>query len=144
MSVAELRERLELNRAKLQQEIEFKRDTNLARKEREALDLLESAAKIEEARKKRKVAADERREREKQEAEIREQARIIAREKGLKDAYSVISNKKRAKAEEDARLAKELKEIKLQRQYLNANAAMVEFKQWEGLEKGKERVIDAA
>jgi hypothetical protein len=115
MSVAELRERLELNRAKLQQEIEFKRDTNLARKEREALDLLESAAKIEEARKKRKVAADERREREKQEAEIREQARIIAREKGLKDAYSVISNKKRAKAEEDARLAKELKEIKLQR-----------------------------
>ena len=142
--MAELRERLELNRAKLQQEIEFKRDTNLARKEREALDLLESAAKIEEARKKRKVAADERREREKQEAEIREQARIIAREKGLKDAYSVISNKKRAKAEEDARLAKELKEIKLQRQYLNANAAMVEFKQWEGLEKGKERVIDAA
>lgn len=54
MSVAELRERLELNRAKLQQEIEFKRDNNLARKEREALDLLESAAKIEEARKKRK------------------------------------------------------------------------------------------
>ena len=70
--MAELRERLELNRAKLQQEIEFKRDTNLARKEREALDLLESAAKIEEARKKRKVAADERREREKQEAIRRE------------------------------------------------------------------------
>ena len=34
MSVAELRERLELNKAKLQQEIEFKRDTNLAKKER--------------------------------------------------------------------------------------------------------------
>lgn len=144
MSVAELRERLELNRAKLQQEIEFKRDTNLARKEREAQDLLESAAKVEEARKKRKQFADERRERERQDAEIRERARITAREKGLKDAYSVISNKKRLKAEEDARLAKELKEIKLQRQYMNANAAMVEFKQWEGLEKGKERVVDAA
>lgn len=36
MSVAELRERLELNKQKQQQEIEFKRDTNLAKKEREA------------------------------------------------------------------------------------------------------------
>ena len=53
MSVAELRERLELNKAKLQQEIEFKRDTNLARKEREALKLIEDSRMIEEARKKR-------------------------------------------------------------------------------------------
>ncbi len=58
MSVAELRERLELNKMKLQQEIEFKRDQNLAKKEREALNLVEDASKIEEARKKRKIAAD--------------------------------------------------------------------------------------
>lgn len=58
MSVAELRERLELNKMKLQQEIEFKRDQNLAKKEREALNLVEDASKIEEARKKRKMAAD--------------------------------------------------------------------------------------
>jgi hypothetical protein len=36
MSVAELRERLELNRRKLDQELDFKRETNLAKKEREA------------------------------------------------------------------------------------------------------------
>jgi len=54
MSVAELRERLELNRLKLEQEVEFKRDTNLARKEREALELVEDASKIEDARKKRR------------------------------------------------------------------------------------------
>lgn len=54
MSVAELRERLELNRLKAEQEIEFKRDTNLARKEREALELVEDASKIEDARKKRR------------------------------------------------------------------------------------------
>ena len=36
MSIAELRERIELNKAKLAQEIEFKRDTNLAKKERDA------------------------------------------------------------------------------------------------------------
>jgi len=61
-SVAELRERLELNKMKLAQEIEFKRDTNLARKEREALTLIEDAKKIEEARKKRKMLADQKRE----------------------------------------------------------------------------------
>ena len=59
----------------------------------------------------------------------------------MKEAYEKISTKKRLKAEEDARLAKELKEIKLQRQYMNAYAAMVEYKQWEGLEAGKERMI---
>ena len=58
MSVAELRERLELNKMKLNKEIEFKRDQNLAKKEREALNLVEDASKIEEARKKRKMAAD--------------------------------------------------------------------------------------
>ena len=58
MSVAELRERLELNKMKLQQEVQFKRDQNLAKKEREALTLVEDASKIEEARKKRKLAAD--------------------------------------------------------------------------------------
>ncbi len=58
MSVAELRERLELNKMKLQQEVEFKRDQNLAKKEREALTLVEDASKIEEARKKRKLASD--------------------------------------------------------------------------------------
>ena len=54
MSVAELRERLELNKQRQLQEIEFKRDVNLAKKERDALTLIEDAQKIEEARKKRK------------------------------------------------------------------------------------------
>lgn len=72
---------------------------------------------------------------------IREAARVNAREKGLKEVFDKISTKKEKKALEDARLAKELKEIKLNRQYMNANAAMVEYKQWEGLEAGKERMI---
>jgi len=59
----------------------------------------------------------------------------------LKEAYGKISYKKKEKKEEEERLAKELKEIKLQRQYLNANAAMVEYKAWQELEKGKEREI---
>jgi DNA-binding XRE family transcriptional regulator len=47
MSIAELRERIELNKAKLAQEIEFKRDTNLAKKERDAQNLIEDSVKIE-------------------------------------------------------------------------------------------------
>lgn len=141
MSVAELRERIELNKAKLAQEVEFKRDTNLAKKEREANNLMEDSDKIAQARIKRKQVADDKRNQSARDAEIREQAKFHAREKGLREAYDNISSKKRIKAEEDARLAKELKEIKLQRQYMNANAAMVEYKQWEGLEKGKERMV---
>lgn len=113
MSVAELRERLELNKMKLQQEVEFKRDQNLAKKEREALTLMEDSTKIEEARKKRKQAADDRKSKQEAEAAQKEAIRVAAREKGLKEAYDKISTKKKNKADEDARLAKELKEIKL-------------------------------
>lgn len=63
MSIAELRERIELNKAKLAQEIEFKRDTNLAKKERDAQNLIEDSVKIEQARKLRKMEADARRSR---------------------------------------------------------------------------------
>lgn len=57
------------------------------------------------------------------------------------EVYDKINKKKNDKADEEARLAKELKEIKLQRQYLNANAAMVEEKAWKELESGKERQL---
>lgn len=42
------------------------------------------------------------------------------------EVHGKIETKKKEKREEEARLAQELKEIRLQRQYLNANAAMVE------------------
>jgi len=61
MSVQELRERIELNKKRLAQEIEFKRDTNLAQKERQALTLIEDARRVELARLKRKEQADHRR-----------------------------------------------------------------------------------
>jgi hypothetical protein len=64
------------------------------------------------------------------------------REQQLIEAYEKINKKKRDKAEEDARLAKELKEIRLNRQYMNANAAMVEEKAWKELEAGAERKIE--
>ena len=57
------------------------------------------------------------------------------------EVYEKINKKKKDKKAEEDRLAKELKEIKLQRQYLNANKAMVEEKAWKELEAGAERKV---
>ena len=57
----------------------------------------------------------------------------------MQEVYDKINLKKKDKKTEEDRLAKELKEIKLQRQYLNANRAMVEEKAWKELEGGAER-----
>ena len=61
MSIAELRERIEFNKRQIEQETEKKRQDNLARKDKEASDLLETASKIQEARLKRKAENDARR-----------------------------------------------------------------------------------
>lgn len=67
-----------------------------------------------------------------------------AKDKGLLEVYDKISKKKKDKRAEEERLAKELKEIKLQRQYLNANAAMVEEMRYKELESGAERKVREA
>jgi hypothetical protein len=97
--------------------------------------------KIEEARNKRKEANEKRRADAKQkELELEEKKKKI-REQGIIDAYEKINKKKKDKKAEDDRLAKELQEIRLQRQYMNAIAAMVEEKAWKELEAGAERQI---
>jgi hypothetical protein len=88
------------------------------------------ADKIQQARLKRKDEADNRRQQKKDEIARLEAVNKAAREKGLLEAFGNINQKKKEKRDEEERLAKELKEIKLQRQYLNANAAMVEMKAW--------------
>lgn len=141
MSIAELRERLEYNKRMQEQETELKRQQNLAKKDKEAEELLETASKIEEARQKRKEENDRRREEKKRAAEELAEKKRQIREKNLVEAYDRISKKKKDKKDEDERLAKELKEIRLNRQYMNANAAMVEEKAWKELEAGAERQI---
>ena len=58
MSIAELRERLEFNKRKQEQEVNFKREVNLTKKEQEAEKLMAEAKAVEEARLKRKRAND--------------------------------------------------------------------------------------
>ena len=61
MSIAELRERLEYNKRSGQQEVEFKREKNQARKEQEALRLIEESKQVEMARNRRKAQNDAKR-----------------------------------------------------------------------------------
>ena len=113
----------------------------MTRKEEEAKRLMDEAAKIEEARRRRKAQNDARRLKKDNDAASLAAKTQAAKEKGLLEVHGKIEKKKKEKAEEEARLAQELKEIRLQRQYLNANAAMVEEQAWRQLEAGKERQI---
>ena len=47
MSIAELRERLEFGKREREQQVEFKRETNMTRKEQEAAKLMDEARLIE-------------------------------------------------------------------------------------------------
>lgn len=98
--------------AKIHEAREQRKETNISKKDQKIRDLLDKEAKIK-----------------------------AARDKGLLEVYEKINQKKKEKKQEEDRLAKELKEIKLQRQYLNANRAMVEEKAWKELEAGAERQI---
>merc|ERR1719428_835498 len=71
------------------------------------------------------------REEEEQRERIREQCIIEASEK--------IAQKKKQKREEEAHLRRELKEISIKRQFLQANAEMVESKAHGEQQKGLER-----
>jgi hypothetical protein len=74
---------------------------------------MDEAATIEAARIKRKQQNDERRRKQEADALAIEQKKKEIREKGLLQAYDNINKKKTDKKNEDERLAKELKEIKL-------------------------------
>lgn len=94
MSIAELRERIEYNRRKLEQDTEKKRQDNLTRKDKEAEDLKETQAKIEDARNKRRQENDAKRKAKNDAAAALEEKRRQMREQGLVEAYEKIKKKK--------------------------------------------------
>lgn len=76
---------------------------------------MEEAKQVEEARNRRKAQNEARRQKKQTDAASHAAKTQAAREKGLLEVHGKIETKKRDKREEDARLAQELKEIKLQR-----------------------------
>ena len=139
MSIAELRERIEYEKMRRTAEADSKREQNKKNKEDKIEMLTNQTEEIIKARNELKQQKERERYEKQYKKEQEELKRRQAREKGLLEAYERISEKKRLKKEEEDRLAAELRQIKLQREYLNADKSMMEKKAWKELEAGAER-----
>jgi hypothetical protein len=125
MSLEQLREKLvEVKKGK-QIEKEARRKDHSEKKDFMVQNLQEKAKFISEQRSELKLSNEAKRLAKKQfeEEEKRKMAEI--REKSLMEVYSKIVDKKEKKQTEEERLAKELREIKLKRQYMNANEVYI-------------------
>ena len=142
MSLVELRERLALQKRMHLDEIKSKKEENKLRMQERADELVNKAQIIQENRDRlRNMKEVERKA--KKDAIIAEKARIKAqREKSLFEVKQKIENKKQKLIKEDEIFQKKIREIKLQRQFLQLGRDDVEFKQFKQIEDGVERKIN--
>ena len=135
MSLVELRERLALQKRMHLDEIKSKKEENKLRMQERADELVNKAQIIQENRDRlRNIKKD---------AIIAEKERIkAAREKSLFEVKQKIENKKQKLKREDEIFQKKIREIKLQRQFLQLGRDAVEFKQFKQIEDGVERKIN--
>ena len=142
MSLVELRERLALQKRTHLDEIKSKKEENKLRMQERADELVNKAQIIQENRDRlRNMKEIERKA--KKDAIMREKERIKAmREKSLFEVKQKIENKKQKLKKEDEIFQKKIREIKLQRQFLQLGRDAVEFKQFKQIEDGVERKIN--
>ena len=125
MSLEQLREKLvDLKKIK-QIEKEKKRQENSEKKDIMVQNLQEKVKFISERRSEIKLSNEEKRKAKKQFEEEEKKRLTEIREKSLLEVYSKIVDKKDKKRFEAERLAKDLREIKLKRQYMNANQVFI-------------------
>jgi len=128
MSHAELWERLKIVQSQNAQELEEKRERQIGKKldkQNEIHEKAETLAKL------RDRARDESRTRHdaiKSKKQEQEEAQQRYKDECIEEVAMKIQKKKMQKREEELRLRKELKEISMKRQFLAANAEMVEAK----------------
>merc|ERR1712224_562296 len=120
-------------------ELMVKRVLNLNQKDFKQSQLLEKAENITKIRSRAQQEAKERHEKEREREHAAEEQRERIREQCVIEASEKIKKKKNQKREEEARLRRELKEISIKRQFLQANAEMVESKAHGEQQKGLER-----
>ena len=142
MSLVELRERLALQKRMHLDEIRSKKEENKLRMQERADELVNKAQMIQENRDRlRNMKEIERKA--KKDAIIKEKERIKAqREKSLFEVKKKIEDKKQKLRKEDEIFQKKIREIKLQRQFLQLGRDAVEFKQFKQIEDGVERKIN--
>ena len=142
MSLVELRERLALQKRMLADEIKSKKEENKLRMQERADELVNKAQIIQENRDRLRNQKEIER-KAKKDANIAEKERLrIAREKSLFEVKQKIENKKTKLKKEDEIFQKKIREIKLQRQFLQLGRDAVEFKQFKQIEDGMERKIN--
>jgi hypothetical protein len=139
MSISELKERLLMEEAKQAKELEEKRHRQLERKHGKQLELAEKAGTLAKIRDMAKVDSHERHQVTKERKKEAEARQKVYREQCIVEAADKIAQKKRERREEELRLKKELKEISTKRQFLAANAEMVEAKAHAEQQSGLER-----
>ena len=142
MSLVELRERLALQKRMLADEIKSKKEENKLRMQERADELINKAQIIQENRDRLRNQKEIER-KAKKDARIAEKERLrIAREKSLFEVKQKIENKKQKLKKEEEIFQKKIREIKLQRQFLQLGRDAVEFKQFKQIEDGMERKIN--
>lgn len=121
MSLEQLREKLIEVRKIKQIEKEKRRQAHSETKDVMLQNLQQKAKFISEKRNEMKVANEAKRIAKKEFEEQEKRKLNEIREKSLLEVFTKIVDKKEKKRSEEERLAKELREIKLKRQYMNAN-----------------------
>jgi len=139
MSLAELRERLSMERARREREVEVKRLNIIEEKNVKVKDIAGKADQCSRIREMAREESEIRREKMLKQREEEERGRQAVREKSVLAAQEKIASKKRERRQEEVRLRREEKEISVKRQFLQANAEMVEIKAYEEQQKGLER-----
>jgi hypothetical protein len=139
MSLAELREKLQLMKSQHEKEVLDRREANLEQKSRKQQEFAEKAENLARTRSQAKMEAQERHERLRAKQAEEEKAKAKFHEECILEVAEQRAKKKREKRMEERRLMKELKEISVKQQFLAANADMVEAKGHYEQQKGLQR-----
>ena len=142
LSLVELKERLEIQKKMNNELIIAKREENKLLNKEKNDNLIEKANKIalnrDQLRNKKEI------EKKIKKDNLKEKEILIQkiREKSLNEVKEKIENKKNKLRKEDEIFDKKIREIKLQRQFLQQGSAVVEEKQFKMFEDGLERKIN--
>ncbi len=128
MTLVELREKLELKKNEIAEYTEKKRVDIVKEKETKLTSLQQKAAQIKALRAETAEIHQQRRIEKKLKEEEEKKRKQEIREKSLLEVSQKIKTKKQSKQEELERIAHDLREINLKRQFLNANAVYKTYK----------------
>ena len=124
MSLAQLRERWDQLKQEREEETEKKRVENMRNQEDKNIEIKAKLAGIQALRQEKAEIQKEKRLQKLQAQEEERKRKEAIREKSLLEVHGKITKKKDDKQNELQRIAKELREIKLKRQYLNADKVL--------------------